>query len=52
MSNSKQLDRFKDAAKNIEADQSDDALGRVMGKLDLTRKSVSDSNEKCRKPKE
>jgi hypothetical protein len=33
-----QLDRFKEAAKDVGADTSDDALDKVMGKLDLTKK--------------
>ena len=33
-----QLDRFKKAARDLGADQSDDALDRIMGKLDLTKK--------------
>ena len=36
--NPNQIDRFKDAAKALGADQSDDALDRIMGKLDLTKK--------------
>lgn len=30
-----QLDRFKDAARQLGADESDDALDKVMGRLDL-----------------
>lgn len=33
-----QTDRFKQAAREVEADQSDDALDRIMGKLDLKKK--------------
>ena len=33
-----QSNRFKEAAREVEADQSDDALDRIMGKLDLTKK--------------
>ena len=33
-----QLDRFNEAARDLGADQSDDALDRIMGKLDLTKK--------------
>lgn len=33
-----QSDRFKDAARDLGADQSDDALDRIIGKLDLTKK--------------
>jgi hypothetical protein len=32
-----QLERFKEAAKDVGADTSDDALDKVMGKLDLKR---------------
>lgn len=37
MSEKCQLDRFKDAAREVGADESDDALDRVMGKLDLKK---------------
>ncbi|MGL4310251.1 MAG: hypothetical protein ACRCSU_07165 [Paracoccaceae bacterium] len=37
-----QLDRFKEAAREIEADESDDALDKVMRKLDLTKKPEED----------
>ena len=37
-----QLDRFKEAARIAEADESDDALDRIMGKLDLTKKPEAD----------
>ena len=33
-----QLDRFKETCRDLGADQSDDALDRIMGKLDLTKK--------------
>lgn len=33
-----QLDSFKKAADDLDADQSDDALDRIMGKLDLKKK--------------
>lgn len=33
-----QIDRFKQAAREVEADESDDALDKVMLKLDLTKK--------------
>jgi len=35
---SEQIDRFKEAACELGADESDDALDRVMGKLDLRKK--------------
>lgn len=38
MADEKQIDRFKEAACKAEADQSDDALDKVMRKLDLTKK--------------
>jgi hypothetical protein len=34
----KQSDAFKETARNLGADESDDALDRIMGKLDLTKK--------------
>ncbi|NBE08118.1 hypothetical protein [Paragemmobacter ruber] len=33
-----QSDRFKQAARELGVDEADDALDRVMGKLDLKRK--------------
>ena len=36
--NSEQLDRFKEAARDLGADESDDALDRIRGKLDLKKK--------------
>jgi hypothetical protein len=33
-----QAERFKEAAREVEADQSDDTLDRIMGKLDLKKK--------------
>lgn len=33
-----QADRFKEAARELGADESDEALDRVIGKLDLKRK--------------
>lgn len=33
-----QLDRFKETAREVGADESDDALDRVFGKLDVKRK--------------
>lgn len=41
-----QLDRFKKTAREIGADTSDDALDKVMGKLDLKKKP----DEKDEKP--
>lgn len=37
-SNQSQSDRFKEAARDLGADESDDALDRIMGKLDLSKK--------------
>lgn len=34
----KQLDRFKQTAREVGADESDDALDKVFGKLDVKRK--------------
>lgn len=34
----RQLERFKEAAREVEADESDDALDKIMRKLDLTKK--------------
>ncbi len=39
MTEKQQLDRFKEAAKQVDADQSDYALDKVMDKLDLKKKS-------------
>lgn len=33
-----QADRFREAARELGVDESDDALDRIMGKLDLTKK--------------
>jgi len=33
-----QLDRFKATAREVEADESDDALDKVFGKLDVKRR--------------
>lgn len=50
--NKPQPDRFKDAAKSLGADQSDDALDRIMGKLDLKKKPDGhDAGEKAPKGK-
>lgn len=38
MDDKDQLARFREAARDVEADESDDALDRVMGKLDLRKK--------------
>lgn len=40
-----QLDRFKEAARQIGADTSDDALDKVMGKLDLKKKPEADAKK-------
>lgn len=40
-----QLDRFKEAARDVGADESDDALDKVMRKLDLTKKPEADEKE-------
>ncbi|MFD3191289.1 hypothetical protein ACFMPD_13560 [Sedimentitalea sp. HM32M-2] len=36
---SDQIERFKEAAKDVGADTSDDALDKIMDKLDLNKKS-------------
>ena len=36
--NKGQLDRFKEAAKDVGADTSDDALDKIMDRLDLKKK--------------
>ena len=41
-----QLDRFKEAARKVEADESDDALDKIMRKLDLTKKPDEKDGEK------
>lgn len=41
-----QVDRFKETARVVEADESDDALDRVMGKLDLKKKPEPKSEKK------
>ena len=45
-SNKTQLNRFKQAAREAEADRSDDALDRAFGKLDLTRKPEPKDDKK------
>ena len=42
-----QLDRFKQAAREVEADTSDDALDKIMRKLDLTKKSETQHASDC-----
>lgn len=37
-----QLDRFKKAAREVEADESDDVLDKIMRNLDLTKKPEDD----------
>ncbi len=41
-----QIDQFKEAARELGADESDDALDRVMGKLDLKRKPEAEKPAK------
>lgn len=43
---SDQTERFKQAARELGADESDDALDRVMGRLDLKRKPEAQSTRK------
>ena len=44
-----QLARFREAARQLEADESDDALDRAFGKIDPTHKP---DDEKAEKPKD
>lgn len=51
MSNEEKLtqsERFKQAARDVEADESDDALDKVMRKLDLTKKPDEKDDKKDR----
>jgi hypothetical protein len=41
-----QSDAFKEAARELGADESDDALDRIMGKLDLKKKPEPEKREK------
>jgi len=41
-----QSDAFKEAARELGADESDDALDRVMGKLDLKKKPETETPAK------
>lgn len=41
----KQIDRFKDAAREAEADTSNDALDKIMDKLDLIKKPEADGKK-------
>lgn len=40
-----QLERFKEAAEGVGADTSDDALDKVMDKLDLKKKPEADEKD-------
>lgn len=40
-----QLDRFRESARELGADESPDALDRIMGKLDLTKKPGKSEKE-------
>lgn len=40
--NKSQLERFKEAAKDVGTDTSDDALDNIMDKLDLKKKPEAD----------
>lgn len=44
--NEEQSARFKEAARELGVDESDDALDRVMGKLDLKRKPEAEKPAK------
>lgn len=40
--NIEQIERFREAARELSADESEDALDRVVGKLDLKKKPEAD----------
>jgi len=42
-----QLDRFKEAAREVEADTSDDALDLIMGELDMKKKPEAHHASDC-----
>ena len=44
--NKEQIDRFKKAARDAEADTSDDALDKIMRKLDLKKKPEPKDDKK------
>jgi len=44
-----QLERFKQSAREVGADESDDALDKVFGKLDVKRKP---EDEKAKSPEQ
>ena len=44
-----QIDRFKEVAREIGADESDDAQDKIMGDLDLTKKSDEKTDKKSDK---
>jgi hypothetical protein len=44
---SDQIDRFREAAREVGADESDDALDRIMGALDLTKKPELEKRSKA-----
>lgn len=44
-----QAARFREAARDVGADESDDALDRVMGKLDLRKKPEQDETKQTDK---
>ena len=41
----RQLKRFKEAARDVGADTSDDALDKIMDKLDLNKKPEADEKK-------
>lgn len=47
--NQSQIDRFKEAARELGADEAPDALDRIMGKLDLTKKPEPKDEEPVKK---
>jgi hypothetical protein len=50
MKDKSQLDYFKETARKLGADESDDTLDKIMGKLDLKRKPDKKRDEKKNKP--
>jgi hypothetical protein len=46
MHDKKQAERFKEAAKDVGADTSDDALDKIMEKLDLTKNPKEDDKKR------
>ena len=43
--NENQLDKFKESARELGVDESDDALDKIMGKLDLIKKPEAEKTK-------